>query len=304
MNTAQAPSSTANLGPGFDVFGMALDACFDTVSVAQEGSSITISSDDDIPLEYTKNTAGIVIDMMRRDFKIESGVHVTINKGVPAGYGMGSSAASAAAAAVAYSDLHNLNLSLDELTRYAGYGEQASAGSIHYDNVAASVSGGFVIVRPEPLRIIHLQPPENLALCVAVPNIPTPEKKTQVSRGVIPNMVPLHNVTTNVSLSSSLVAGICTGDISLIGDSIQDVIVEPVRKHMVPGLDDIRSLAVSAGAAGVTISGAGPSVIAFVDDDAADINRVERAMQEGFGRQGIDCRTFPCSVAKGAGAVQ
>lgn len=304
MSTAQAPSSTANLGPGFDVFGMALDACFDTVSVVQEGRSITISSNDDIPLEYTKNTAGMVIDMMRADFEIKSGVHITIHKGVPAGYGMGSSAASAAAAAVAYSDLHNLNLSLDELTRYAGYGEQASAGSIHYDNVAAAVCGGFVIVRTKPLHITRLQPPENLMLCVAVPDVLTPEKKTQVSRGVIPDMIPLSDVTTNISLSSSLVAGICTGNISLIGDSLRDVIVEPARKHMIPGLDDIRNLAVSAGAVGVTISGAGPSVIAFANGDTADIDSVGKAMREGFGRHGVDCNIFPCRTVRGAGVLQ
>lgn len=278
---------------------MALDACFDTVSVVQEGSSITISSDDDIPLEYTKNTAGIVIGMMRKDFEVKSGVHIKIRKGVPTGYGMGSSAASAAAAAAAYSDLYNLDLSLDELTKYAGYGEQASAGSIHYDNVAASVCGGFVVVRTKPLRVTRLQPPENLILCVAVPNVTTPEKKTQVSRGVIPSMVSLSDATTNISQSSSLVAGICTGNISLIGDSLRDVIVEPARRHMIPGLDDIRDLAVSAGAAGVTISGAGPSVIAFADGDTADINHVEKAMREGFGRHGVDCNTFPCHPAKG-----
>ncbi|MXX21482.1 MAG: homoserine kinase [Cenarchaeum sp. SB0665_bin_23] len=304
MITAQAPSSTANLGPGFDVFGMALDACFDTVSVAEEGSSITISSDDDIPLEYTKNTAGIVVDMMRTDFDIKPGVHIKIRKGVPAGYGMGSSAASAAAAATAYSNLYNLNLSLTELTRYAGYGEQASAGSIHYDNVAASVCGGFVMVHTKPLRVINLRPPENLTMCVAVPDVSTPEKKTQVSRGVIPEMVPLCDVTTNISFASSLVAGMCTGDISLIGDSLQDVIVEPARRHMIPALDDIRNLAVSAGAAGVTISGAGPSVIAFADGSIVDIDSVGEAMREGFGNHDINCKIFPCKSAKGAGTVQ
>lgn len=300
MSTAQAPSSTANLGPGFDVFGMALDARFDTVTVVEEGDSITVSSDDDIPLQYTKNTAGLVVDAMRKDFDIKSGAHITIQKGVPAGYGMGSSAASAAAAAVAYSDLHSLNLSKSDLVRYAGYGERAAAGSIHYDNVAASICGGFVIVGIEPLRVTTLQPPQNLVLCVAIPDVTTPQKKTQVSRGVIPDTVPLQDVTTNISSSASLVAGICMGDIPLIGDSLRDVIVEPARKHMIPGLDDIRDLATSAGAAGVTISGAGPSVIAFADGNNVDIGDVAKAMSEGFGKHGIKCTTIPCRPAMGA----
>ena len=296
---AQAPCSTANLGPGFDCFGLALDALYDTVSVTEEGHSVTISCNDDIPLEPQNNTAGIVVEAMRKEFGVESGAHIVIEKGVPAGYGMGSSAASAAAAAVAYDALYDMKLSGNDLVRFAGCGERASAGSIHYDNVAASVLGGFVIVGANPLHVTGLRAPPNLNVCVAVPDVVTPKKKTQVSRGVIPGMVPLHDVISNVSAASSLVAGMVTNDIRLIGESLHDSIVEPARKRMIPALDDIRRMAIQAGAAGVTISGAGPSVVAFADGDA-NMDKVARAMREGFGAHQTECSTFACRPAGGA----
>src|SRR5574340_1104440 len=182
--TVKAPCSTANLGPGFDVFGLALDAYYDQVQLKKEGSGIKIQSLDSIPVELEKNSAGLVIKEMTRKFKVKTGLVLKIKKGVPAGYGMGSSAASAAAAAVAFDSLFNLKLDPNTLVQYAGLGEKASAGSIHYDNVAASVLGGFVIVRTNPFDIIRIDPPKNLVLCIAIPKIPVPQKKTEASRKV------------------------------------------------------------------------------------------------------------------------
>ena len=184
--TIKAPSSTANLGPGFDVFGLALDAFYDTVTLTKTKNGIKIITDDDIPTNPEKNTAGLVVKNMMKKFKIKSGVEIKIKKGIPAGYGMGSSAASAAATAVAFDKLFGLKLDGNSLVEFAGSGEKASAGTVHYDNVAASVLGGFVIVKTNPLDVIRIDPPTNLRMCVAVPTISVPKKKTKVSRGVIP----------------------------------------------------------------------------------------------------------------------
>lgn len=297
--TVAAPASTANLGAGFDVFGMALDGRHDTVRVAESGDhSITITADGGVPSDPGRNTAGIVAGAMRDEFGT-GGAHITIRKGVPAGYGMGSSAASAAAAAVAFNELFGLGLDRTTLVRYAGYGERASAGSIHYDNVAASVCGGFVIVRTDPLGVTALRPPEGLALCVAVPDTKVPEGKTRVSRGVVPKSVPLGSVTANVASAASMVAGVMGGDIGMMGESVRDMIAEPARMGMIPGYGDVRRLAVEAGAAGVTISGAGPSVIALMDGDSR-MAEVRDAMREGFARAGVGCTTIPCRPAAGA----
>src|SRR5215831_9065870 len=153
----KAPSSTANLGPGFDVFGLALDAFYDKVQLEKGGNGIKIQTSDRIPLAPEKNSAGLVIKEMTKKFKIKSGVVLKIDKGIPTGFGMGSSAASASAAAVAFDSLFDLNLDKKTLVEFAGIGEKASAGSVHYDNVAASLVGGFVIVRTSPLNIIRIQ---------------------------------------------------------------------------------------------------------------------------------------------------
>src|SRR5574340_988309 len=187
--TVKAPCSTANLGPGFDVFGLALDAYYDQVQLKKEGSGIKIQSLDSIPVELEKNSAGLVIKEMAKKFKIKTGLVLKIKKGVPTGFGMGSSAASAAAAAVAFNALFKLKLDGNSLVQYAGMGELASAGSVHYDNVAASVLGGFVIVRTDPLDVIRTVPPKDLVLCVAIPKIPVPQRKTEVSRKALPKQV-------------------------------------------------------------------------------------------------------------------
>ncbi|RMF29813.1 MAG: homoserine kinase, partial [Candidatus Nitrosothermus koennekii] len=147
---AIAPSSTANLGPGFDVFGLALDAYYDQVSIEQIKEGIVLESEDNIPLDIDKNSAGLAALNLCKDYDIKDGLRIKIKKGVPAGYGLGSSGASAAAVVKALDAMYELNLSNEELIKYAAIGEQASAGSIHYDNVAASLLGGFVIVRSNP----------------------------------------------------------------------------------------------------------------------------------------------------------
>ena len=128
--TVRAPCSTANLGPGFDVFGMALNALYDNVILTKKGKGIVIVSSDNIPLNPSKNTAGLVVSAMKKKFKIKDGIEIKIRKNIPAGYGMGSSAASASACAVGINKLYNLKLSDAELVEFAGIGEKASAGTI------------------------------------------------------------------------------------------------------------------------------------------------------------------------------
>lgn len=297
--TIKAPSSTANLGPGFDVFGLAIDAFYDTVTLTKTKNGITIVSDDDIPTTPENNTAGLVVKNMKKRFKIKDGIEIKIKKGVPAGFGMGSSAASAAAAAVAFDKLFGLKLDDNALVEFAGYGEKASAGTIHYDNVAASVLGGFVIVKTNPLNVIKVEPPTNLRMCIGVPKIDVPKKKTKVSRGVIPKKVKLTDSILNLSNAAAIVAGFMKKDPELIGNSIKDVIVEPARQHMIPGFIKVKENAIKAGALGVTISGAGPSVIAF-SKSSADLKKISLAITKGFASANTECQTIICKPSKGA----
>jgi len=297
--TVRAPSSTANLGPGFDVFGLAVDAFFDEVTLTKKKSGISIVTEDNIPTNPDNNTAGLVVKNMIKKFKIKDGIEIKIRKGVPAGFGMGSSAASAAATVIAFDKMYELKLDENTLVEFAGSGEKASAGSVHYDNVAASVLGGFVIVRTNPLNVIKIKPPMNLRMCVAVPKLKVPKKKTKVSRGVIPKQVSLVDSIANLSNAAAIVAGFMKKDPKLIGDSIKDVIVEPARQHMIPGFAKVKENALKAGAFGVTISGAGPSVIAF-SKSSADLKKISLAMSRGFASANTKCQTVICKPSKGA----
>ena len=297
--TVKAPSSTANLGPGFDVFGLAIDAFYDTVTLTKTKNGITIITDDNVPTNPEKNTAGLVVKNMKKKFKIKDGIEIKIKKGIPAGYGMGSSAASAAATAVAFDKLFGLKLDGNSLVEFAGSGEKASAGTIHYDNVAASVLGGFVIVKTNPLDVIRIDPPTDLRMCVAVPTINVPKKKTKVSRGVIPKKIKLSDSILNLSNAAAIVAGFMKKDSEIIGNSIKDVIVEPARQHMIPGFAKVKENAIKAGALGVTISGAGPSVIAF-SKSSADLKKISLSMAKGFASVNTKCQTIICKPSKGA----
>jgi len=303
----RAPSSTANLGPGFDVFGLALDAFYDKITLSKTNKSITtnrpwhgirILTTDNIPKNPQQNTAGLVIKAMKQKFKIKSGIEIKIKKDVPSGFGMGSSAASAAAAALAFNKLFNLKLDNKTLIKYAGIGEKASAGTIHYDNVAASLLGGFVVVKTKPFDVIRLEPPKDLVLCLAIPQLKVPKKKTMISRSVIPKTVKLSDLTVNLSNAANIVTGFLTKDSELIGRSIQDVIVEPARKHLIPGFSKVKNNALNAGALGVTISGAGPSVIAFCKK-SQNLKKIGKSMEKGFNSVKVNCDIIICKPSTG-----
>ena len=303
----RAPSSTANLGPGFDVFGLALDAFYDEITLSKTNKSITtnrpwhgvrILTTDDVPKDPQQNTAGLVVKAMKQKFKIKSGIEIRIKKGVPAGFGMGSSAASATAAALAFNKLFNLKLDSNTLIKCAGIGEKASAGTIHYDNVAASLLGGFVIVKTKPFEVVRLEPPKDLVLCIAIPQLKVPKKKTKISRSIIPKTVKLSDLTINLSNAANIVSGFLIKDTELIGRSIQDVIVEPARKHLIPGFSKVKNNALNAGALGVTISGAGPSVIAFCKK-SQNLKKIGKSMEKGFRSAKVGCDIIICKPSAG-----
>ena len=329
--TATASSSTANLGPGYDVFGLGLDAFEDRVKITTTRKRMTMSnrskkqitikmSDEEerrgkrgrgrqgggettIPSNPEDNSAGLVVKRMAEDFHIYYDLDINILKKVPTGFGMGSSAASAAAAAVAFDNLFDLKIDKTKLVEYAAEGEVASAGIKHYDNVSGSLLGGFVIVRTSPkLEFIRIEPPKDLVLVIAVPLIQVPKRKTEVARSVLPNAVPLKSVVHNVSNASTIVAGFMSKDIEMIAKGIDDVIVEPARKHLIPGYDEVKRKATKAGALAVTISGAGPSIISFLKSNK-DGKEVAEAMVAGFKQAKIESMTVICHPSTGAKVV-
>jgi homoserine kinase len=304
--TAAAPCSTANLGPGYDVFGLALDALEDKVKITKTspggGRRIIIkNSDQAIPAMPESNSAGLVVKKMMHDFGLGDSTEIEITKGVPAGYGVGSSAASASAAAMAFNTLYRLKIDKNRLVEYAAEGEVASAGTRHYDNVSASLLGGFVVCRiaSDRPQFTRLEPPKDLVLVVAVPWLQVPKKKTEAARSVLPKEVPLKSVVHNISGAATIVAGFALKDVETIASGMDDIIIEPARKHLIPGYESVKQNAISAGALAVTMSGAGPSMIAFLKTNK-NARRVDAAMTKGFEVAGVESRTLICRPSNGA----
>jgi len=321
--TVRAPCSTANLGPGFDVFGLALDAFYDEVTVTKKGKGITIVSSDDIPLDPKKNTAGLVAKAMLDNFrkegwtKYKNGIEIKIKKGVPAGYGMGSSAASAAACTIGMESLFKTENKWGsreyDLVYYAGLGEKASAGIAHYDNVAASLFGNFVIVNPNYTHMAKVPVasfPVEIDLVVGIPKIKVPKQKTKASRGVIPKTVKFSDASFNLASATmfAAMAGSGAAETGYPFHFLQDVIVEPARKKMIPGFDQVKENAMKAGATAFAISGAGPSVIAFSDyytvGGGTKPKKIRAAMKKGFKSAKVDCDIVICKPSKGAKIVK
>ena len=298
--TAVASCSTANLGPGYDVFGLALNAFKDRVKITRSkgNGKIKIKSNDKaIPVLTESNSAGLVVKRMMQDFSINDDIEIQVTKGVPAGYGIGSSAASSAVVAFAFNALYNLCVEMNTLVDYAAEGEIASAGTKHYDNVSASLLGGFVIGSKG--MFIRIEPPKDLFLVVGIPHIQVPAKKTELARSVLPKQVPLTSVVNNVSGAATIVAGFALKDVEMIARGIDDVIVEPARKHLIPGYDAVKNNAISAGALAVTISGAGPSIISFLKTRKS-AGRVSLSMAKGFERSGLKSKVLICRPSVGA----
>lgn len=305
----RAPSTIANLGPGFDVFGLAVDLFYDIIKVTQVNSDIQLEVKgkyaDMVPEEVERNSAGLAAKAFLKELGIKSGVKIELNKGIKPGIGFGSSGASAAGVVVALNELFNLGLSKERLVPLAAEGEIASAGSAHPDNVSAAIFGGFTIVQYGlELRVIQLDPPKDLRIAVASPLLPVSEKKTEKARAILPKEVSLKLLTQNLSNASSIVAGFLLGDIDLIGRGMIDRIIEPARAQLIPGYHRVREYALKSGASGVAISGAGPSMIAIVNPRRVDPFMVAESMREAFKEAGVRAESHVTKPAEGAEVLE
>jgi homoserine kinase len=303
--TVTAPCTTANLGPGFDVFALALEAFRDTVRIQTSPGGVTLEIagpySAGVPADPELNTAGLVAKELLNRRVTDTGVKIRIEKGIPVGKGIGSSAASAAATAVGLNHMLRLQLTMNEIVQVSARGEIASSGSPHADNVAAAVLGGFTFVQSySSFSAVGLSPPRALEVAIAIPDAPSPPKKTEVARAVLPERVPLGKVAHNVGGAASIIAGILSDDIALIGKGMVDAIVEPARAHLVPGYAEVKKAALEAGAEGVAISGAGPSMIAIVDNTKVRASSVAEAMRDAFELVGVESHAVASRPACGA----
>lgn len=292
MVVVRAPATSANLGSGFDVFGVALDRPADILRVERASTttiSITGSGSAFIPEDPSKNTAGVVAQELDAPARIE------IDKGVRPSSGLGSSAASAAGAAVALNALYDRGLSNEELVRVAAKGEAVVSGEAHADNVAPAVFGGFTIATGDTITSVQA----SLSLVACLPDIVVSTRK---ARRVLPETIDLDALVTTVGSASTLTAGMYRNDPELVGRGLQDDVVTPARTALIDGYDRVQDAAIGAGATGVTVSGAGPAVLAVCRDGTR--RRVASAMVEAFHENGTSACAYQTRIGTGTKVYQ
>jgi homoserine kinase len=258
------PATIANLSCGFDVLGLCLATAGDEMIVRKsdvKGVRITKIVGADLPLETENNVAGVAALAMLEEVETEFGFEIEIYKHIKAGSGIGSSAASSAGAVFGINELLGQPFTRKELVKFAMQGEKLASGNAHADNVAPALLGGFTLVRcSNPLDIIKIDSPSELYATVVHPQI---ELKTSDARSVLKQNVSLKSAITQWGNVGGLVAGLYTQDYELIGRSLHDEIIEPIRSMLIPGFDLIKQTAYENGALGSGISGSGPSIFAL-----------------------------------------
>ena len=272
------PATIANLSCGFDVLGLCLATAGDEMIIRKsdlKGVRITKIIGADLPLETEKNVAGVAALAMLEEVETEFGFEIEIYKKIKAGSGIGSSAASSAGAVFGINELLGQPFTRKELVKFAMQGEKLASGNAHADNVAPCLLGGFTLVRcSNPLDIIKIDSPSELYATVVHPQI---ELKTSDARSVLKQTVSLKSAITQWGNVGGLVAGLYTNDYELIGRSLHDEIIEPVRSMLIPGFDLIKKIAYENGALGSGISGSGPSIFALSKGEAT-AEKIAKAM--------------------------
>ena len=287
ITKAYAPASVGNIGPGFDVLGMAVTGLGDTVTAEKIREREVVirevkGGNGTIPLESDRNTAGIAATEVLKLLKVKQGVMLKVEKNIP-GTGLGSSAASAVAAAVAVNALFGNKLDREELIAPCGAAERSVSGGMFIDNVAASLFGGIIVSHSTLRKAFSIGTLPELTVVLVTPGHSV---LTKISRAVLPDKVPMDLVVANMASTAMMVFAVAGRNARLFGTSIQDVIVEPARAHLIPGFLEVKQAALKAGALGSSISGAGATVFA-VTDKKTHARRIGLAMQKVFEQHGI-----------------
>ncbi|WP_372755687.1 homoserine kinase [Labilibaculum sp.] len=294
-----APGSVSNVGCGFDILGFAIDGVGDEMIIAKNDQKKIrihpVKDYENLPTDPLKNVAGVAIQALLDDLGSNQGFDVEIIKNIKPGSGIGSSAASAAGAVVAVNELLNKPYSRLQLVDFAMKGEEVASGDVHADNVAPATLGGFCLIRGyDPLDVIHIKAPDELWCTVIHPQI---EIKTKEAREILSPEVPLKTAIRQWGNVAGLMSGLYTSNYDLIGRSLEDRIVEPQRKVLIPDFDELKLSVMEAGALGCSISGSGPSVFALAKGrETADL--IAAAMDTVYKRTGLDYKIYVSKVSE------
>ncbi|MCB0345247.1 MAG: homoserine kinase [Bdellovibrionales bacterium] len=297
------PATVANVSCGFDILGFALNEPGDLV-IAQKTDKRGLTFECPqaeslgISVELEKNTATAPVISLMKALNPSKGVHLMLDKLMPVGSGLGSSAASAAAALVAVNSLFDSPLSREELVTFGVEAERVACGTGHADNIGPAIMGGFVLIRStQPLDLVALPAPDKLHCTIVHPAITL---ETRDSRDVLKQNIQLKKAVTQWGNTAALVAALYRDDLELLGRSLQDVVVEPERSQILPGFAQAKSAAMDSGALGFGISGSGPSLFALSDSDSK-AKAIASALRSVFDNLRLGCETY-CSKINTLGA--
>jgi homoserine kinase len=293
--TVRAPASIANLVCGFDILGMSLEEPFDEMRMELRSEpGIVLRHTDHFGLseDPSKNVAGVALQAMLEETDGKAGVQCIIQKNIKPGSGLGSSAASAAGAVAGLNRLLGNPFSILDLVKFAMIGEKLASGVKHADNISPCLYGGITLIRSiHPLDIVSLNFP-SLFITVVHPQV---EVKTSDARQILRKQVLLKDAIKQWGNIAGLITGLHTHDLSLIGRSLEDVIIEPVRSILIPAFHEIKNASLAAGALGGGIAGSGPSIFMLSNDQQTAAN-IESVMNSIYKRIGLVCKTYVTRV--------
>ncbi len=295
-----APATVANVACGFDIFGLAVDNPGDEVIVKRRADKEIViqqitGDEGKLTMLSTKNAVTVPILKYLEKNEFEYGFDIYLNKKMPLGSGLGSSSASSVAGVYAVNQLLGTPLTNEELLPFAMEGERIACGSAHADNVAPALLGGFVIIRSySPLDFFKISTPEELYVSIIHPDV---EVNTKDARHILKNEVSMNKAISQMGNVAGMVAGMISGNFELIGRSMVDYIIEPIRMILIPQFFEVKMAAMEHGALGCSISGAGPSVFAF-SKGLETAQKVGNAMQNEFQKVNINSNLFVSSINK------
>jgi homoserine kinase len=294
-----APATVANVVCGFDVLGFAVNEPGDEVVMRitnKPGITISKITGDDgrLPLDPTKNTVSVsVLHYLQSVGRTDIGLDIELHKKMPIGSGLGSSSASTVAGLFAIKTLLGDDSDPAKLLPFAMKGEEMACGHGHADNVAPALLGGFVLIRSyEPLDVVRLPHPAGLYCAIVFPDVDVP---TREARQIIRNKILMKDAVTQWGNISGLVSGLFMNDIDLIGRSMKDILVEPVRSMLIPDFYMMREMAMNLGAVSFGISGSGPSVFAFARDEETAI-KITQKLQKHLTGIGIGSNIYVSTI--------
>lgn len=291
-----SPASIGNIGPGFDVLGMAVKGLGDTVDARRIRRGVRILAVDGIarvPSDPARNTAAIAARQALRMLNENGGIELRVHKGLPAGSGLGSSAASAAAGAFAANALYGGRLRTEQLILAATQAEAEVSGGFFADNTAPALMGGATLTRCSvPLDVTRIGVINRLKIILVTPSLVV---LTRDARKMLPPAVPMASFVANMANTALITAAFAKNDYALFARSLNDVVVEPVRASLIRGFEQVKVNAMKAGADGVAISGSGPTVFA-ITDNLRKARAIEQQMVLTFNAHGVSTQSWVTTV--------